>query len=319
MPKLLALISNPDNTYKLRGDREVKEVINCIRSKVLIGFTYEVANQIKSDELIKLLNSHRPELIHFTGHGNENAKLLFENVEGETTPISNDAIEIIFKRFGGSIKCAFFSACYSSSQAKIISKYVSYAIGFPQLIEEEIALYFARNFYETLANGLQVEEAFILSLSLIKPLINDNERLPVLYKKRNAKEKVLFKSPKLVARFKNDSNLVNLSRRKSFEFILSVDHVPSGVTAITYEIIENDFPDDEKCTQVFDLDSGNSAVIKSYGDLIIHVWFWSESQELGFGIKCTLLDALKNYYGEIPNKNINNAIARMKFNDENNN
>lgn len=317
MPKLLALVSNPDNAFKLRGDREVKEVINCIRAHVPIGFEYEIANQIRSDELPAILKRNNPQLIHFTGHGNEEAQLLFENINGQKTAISNSVIDIIFKTSGKNIKCVLFSACYSSVQAKIISKHALYAIGFPGVIEEELASFFSRSFYESLATGMSVKEAFELSKSLIESLIDDKKRLPELHKNDSAKNLVVFETPRLFAKFKKEVGTVKLNKGGNFDFILSVDKIPHGVTSITYEIIEDDYPEEEKCTHVTNLASGNSIVKESYGDLVFHVWLWSESKEVGFGFKTTLMTALKNHYGENPPDNIIKAIKKMHENDEN--
>lgn len=316
MPKLLALISNPDNAFKLRGDREVKEVINCILAHVPIGFEYEIANQIRSDELPALLKRNNPQLIHFTGHGNENSQLLFENMNGQKTPITDNILDIIFRTSGKNIGCVLLSACNSSAQAKLISKHTSFAIGFPGIIEEELASFFSRSFYESLATGMSIKKAFDFGRSLIEPLIDDEKRLPLLYKKASAPNLLIFETPRLIARFRNDKGTIRKNRAGNFNFVLSVDKIPHGITSITYEIIEDDYPEDEKCTHVSNLAAGNSIVKESYGDLVLHTWLWSESKEVGFGFKSTLIAALKEHYGDIPADNIKKAIKKMYENDE---
>jgi hypothetical protein len=123
MPKLLALLSNPDNAVKLRMDREIKEINGRISNKVSHDFQCKQVPAINIDELPGLLIKEKPELLHFSGHGNS-SQLCFEDKLGKSKNINSAALEVIFQETGHYITCLLINACGSAKLAEKILRIV---------------------------------------------------------------------------------------------------------------------------------------------------------------------------------------------------
>ena len=103
-----------------------------------------------------------PQLVHFSGHGEGEAGLYFENETGNTQRVSGEALATSFRLFAqkSKIECVVLNGCYSQAQATAIAAYVPYVVGMQQTIGDQAAIKFAVGFYDALGNGESVEFAF---------------------------------------------------------------------------------------------------------------------------------------------------------------
>jgi hypothetical protein len=233
MPKLLALLSNPDNEVKLRMDREIKEINSRISHKVSHDFEYKPVPAINIDELPGLLIKEKPDLLHFSGHGKK-SQLCFEDKLGKSKDVSSDALQTIFKETGHYVTCLLINACESSKLAERLCEYIPHVIGFPDKIEDELAEIFSKTFYETLSLGHTVASCFEMAKGTIMSNITEAKKLPVLYENRTLKNfgRIIFREPFLIASFELNSNKKPLKSEGMYSFCIDVTNIPLKIHLI---------------------------------------------------------------------------------------
>lgn len=121
------------------------------------------AHAVAVSELQSLLLQHEPHIVHFSGHGNDNGELVFENPEGHMEYASETAITNLLKILRGGIKCVFLNACYSEKQAASIAEHIDCVIGMSSEISDDAARQFALSFYRALGHSKNVKVAFDLA------------------------------------------------------------------------------------------------------------------------------------------------------------
>jgi hypothetical protein len=107
-----------------------------------------------------LLTKHRPDVVHFCGHGDRQDGLIFQDARGFSQPIDNKALAEMFDPRNHSVRLVFLNACYSAKQAAVLSKTVDYVIGSKMAILDDRAIEFASRVYEALADGSLIDQAF---------------------------------------------------------------------------------------------------------------------------------------------------------------
>jgi hypothetical protein len=163
--KILFLAANPTDQAPLRTDDERRrldvEIITSGRSG-LVKLAYEPG--IRREELIEALRKHRPDIVHFAGHGSDKDAIVLEASDGTSRAMDTKSVAELFRLQGKTVKLVLLNACYSRAQAKAIVEYVPVAIGMNQAIPDEMALSFASTFYQGLVQGESIQNAFESSL-----------------------------------------------------------------------------------------------------------------------------------------------------------
>lgn len=163
--KILLLAANPvDAGYRLRLDEEARE----IDEKIQIGSqrdAFEVVAQwsTRPSDLQKALLRHNPDVIHFSGHGDEKQGIILESRDGNMAPVSKEALIGLFRALKDNIKIVFLNACYSRMQIDAIQETIDFTIAMNTTISDRAAVTFASYFYQALAFGRSVSEAFELA------------------------------------------------------------------------------------------------------------------------------------------------------------
>jgi len=211
--KVLFLGANALDTSRLRIPaelRDVKEEIERAANRKDIDFRAELA--VRPTDLSRLLLDDRPDIVHFSGHGMElrvhtaatngptrefdapekpdetpenkpaESAILLENSAGKAVPVPPDALTSLFGILK-SQRCLVLNACFSSAQAQTIAKHVDCVIGMKRAIGDESAIVFASGFYQALARGSSVKEAFELGKNLIAICSLPDAEVPELFTK----------------------------------------------------------------------------------------------------------------------------------------
>ncbi|MCA9037678.1 MAG: CHAT domain-containing protein [Planctomycetaceae bacterium] len=159
--KILVLAANPLNTDPLRLDEEIREIQSRIRAGDFRDhFELVPRLAVRADDLLQAFNELRPDIVHFSGHGSENAELIIEDDQGNASPVSTAALSALFKHLKDNIRLVLLNACHTASQAEAISKEIDCTIGMNKEIGDEAAVVFASWVYGALAFGRPVGEAF---------------------------------------------------------------------------------------------------------------------------------------------------------------
>lgn len=298
MPKLLAIQSNPDDNVKLRMDREIKEVNRVISPLAAHDFECIYRHAITISELPGLITREKPDIIHFSGHGNKKT-LCFEDKTGNSDKIDEQSLAEIFNETAKGVVCLVINACESESLASALTRYVPYVISFPGKIEDELSEVFSITFYENLSLGHSVQSAFNLGKAVIRNKISDKRRLPTIKMNRNLSsfKDVIFSIPYLSAKFILKKNRIPEKYNEMYHFEFKVGNLPVNASYIVFEFLDDTIPTEERFALIKDLSSGSSYSDYLFGDIIIKAWVWFDSKKYGIGLQSTLKEALDNYYG----------------------
>jgi hypothetical protein len=169
--KILVLTANPSDAgvEPLDLDAEVRQIEEAIRRSPRRDHFQIVARlALRTKDLRHALLEHRPQIVHFCGHGTENKGLVLENDTGKMQEVSTEGLGRLFGAFDeNTIQCVLLNACYSEVQAKAILQFVDCVIGMNQPISDQAAIQFAEGFYDALGAGSTYGEAFKIGCNAI--------------------------------------------------------------------------------------------------------------------------------------------------------
>lgn len=167
--KILILTANPKGTDPLSLGVEVRKIEEALqRARNRDRFEVITRSAVRTIDLRRALLDHRPQIVHFSGHGAETHGLVLENDAGKMQLVSTEALAKLFGVFEfGEIECVLLNACYSEVQAEAIHQFVDCVIGMNQPIGDKSAIQFAEGFYDALGAGSSYEEAYKIGCSAI--------------------------------------------------------------------------------------------------------------------------------------------------------
>lgn len=191
--KILILASNSREELKL--DRYIRDLGNLIsRSNNINQFEVFIELGVKPRDLQYLLLKHKPQIVHFCGHGSEDRGLMLEDDLGNQRLVSTEALSNFFELLADRVECVLLNFVYDEAQAKEIVQHINYVIGMNQALSDDAAFDFSTGFYQALGYGQSIEDAFKFGCNAIQ-LITDvasestqtsktpEHLIPVLYKK----------------------------------------------------------------------------------------------------------------------------------------
>jgi CHAT domain len=146
--KILILAAIP---HGLRLDKEIRSVEECIRRAVRRDmFEVDIRTAIRPQDIRRAIAEEKPTIVHFCGHGLSDGSLLLEDNGGENKAVSPEGLASLFELHADYVNCVLLNACHSVKSAEAISKYIKYAIGMNQEIQDKSAIGFAQGFYDGL-------------------------------------------------------------------------------------------------------------------------------------------------------------------------
>ena len=141
--KILILASNPRGDLKL--DREIRDLKDVIeKSGNRQRFEVQDALAVRVGDLQDLLFRHRPQIVHFCGHGSGRQGLVFESNNRGEQWVRVEALSDLFRLFAQNVGCVLLNACYSEEQANAIVNHIDYVIGMSHEIQDNAAISFSR-------------------------------------------------------------------------------------------------------------------------------------------------------------------------------
>ena len=193
--KILFLGANPAGTTRLALDHEVREITGKLRATPH-GARFEFVQEwaVRVSDLQAALLRHRPQIVHFSGHGRDErirrsassadvtremlppdepsederggGEILVENDAGGAQPIPTFALAELFGLVGG-VRCVVLNACHSAAQAEAIGQHVDAVVSMSRSIRDAAAIHFAWAFYQGLGFGESLSKAFELGKNQI--------------------------------------------------------------------------------------------------------------------------------------------------------
>jgi hypothetical protein len=124
---VLFFAANPLDQMQLRLDEEIREVERQIRlseHRDSVDLVPKLA--VRTEDLFQALNEHGPDVVHFSGHGSEDA-VVFQDADGHTKAVPKEALSAMIAATRGRIRLIVFSTCFSRFQAEAVASHVGTA------------------------------------------------------------------------------------------------------------------------------------------------------------------------------------------------
>ncbi|NIM12589.1 MAG: AAA family ATPase [Candidatus Aminicenantes bacterium] len=230
--KTLFFAASPVGSSGLMVEEEIRAITKKIRAADYRDSIELVpALATRPDDLIEMLNQHKPQIVHFSAHGKPTGEiLLLDKVGGLPKAVKSHAIRELFKTMKDNIRVVVLNACYSKVQARAIVKEIDCAIGINIPITNQAAITFAASFYGALGFGRSVKEAYEQGRAAILLEGIDKKNIPELLIKEGVDPSRIFLRPPLLVSQKKrtDKNVINkqikiISEPSRIQSILSED------------------------------------------------------------------------------------------------
>ena len=167
--KILFLASTPTDAGRIRVDKELREV----DERISMGshrdqFDLIPHFAVRPRDLRRGLLKHRPHILHFSGHGSTTSGIVLEDDDGKTRVVAPADLAELLGILKDNLRVVVLNSCYSALQASGITQEIDCAIGMNDKVGDQSAIIFSATFYESLAFGRSVEQAFRLGVIDLK-------------------------------------------------------------------------------------------------------------------------------------------------------
>jgi hypothetical protein len=179
--RALFIAPSPEDEKPLRLDKEVREIQKRMREteyRDSVDFEYRLATQ--TSDLMQSLNEVRPHVVHFSGHGYQDA-LIFEDSDGRAKPLYIEDLAQLLRITSDRIRLAIFNSCRSADAARAACDFVPYAIGMNQPVNDTFAQVFAGQLYNSIGFGRSLQEAFDQALWQARDVVGRSSGDPILH------------------------------------------------------------------------------------------------------------------------------------------
>jgi hypothetical protein len=179
---VLVLAANPEDQELIRTDEEYVAIKDALgrtaKGQEIRLHLPEFA--LPAEKLIGTLLNAEPDLVHFSGHGGGTAGIYFQDPQGSSEPVSAEAVARVFRQFAHCVRVVVLNACFSEPQADAIAQHIDHVIGTRKDIGDDTAIAFSTGFYQALAAGRSIEDAFQLGCAQIGMKGIPEHLIPVL-------------------------------------------------------------------------------------------------------------------------------------------
>jgi len=191
--KILCLAANPSDTARLRLDKEARAIDEALRlSEFREGFDIKQHWAVRVADLEGCLLRHKPDIVHFSGHGSKSSEIILEDSSGNRHPVSVRALSRLFSVLKDNIRCVVLNTCYSEQQAVAIAGSIDCVIGMSKGVGDSAAISFAAAFYQALGFGRDVKTAFDLGCIQVDLESLDEQDVPKLLAVRRDPKEIVF-------------------------------------------------------------------------------------------------------------------------------
>jgi hypothetical protein len=159
--------SNPDNTERLRIDREYRAIAQILEhGERESGISIRPSLAAQPDDIFAELVRREPWIVHLAGHGAGQAEgFIVEDDDGYARVIRPDALAKLFESIQKRVACVIINACSSERTGRALARHVQYVIVMREPIYDWCAIEFSTGFYQGLAANYSIEGAFRLGVA----------------------------------------------------------------------------------------------------------------------------------------------------------
>jgi len=200
--RILLLSASPWGMSRILVDAEAREIFERIHEGVYRD-RFELYNHtaVRPGDLQRLLLMHQPHIVHFSGHGSKNQKIILGGPHGGAKALDQQGLTDVFALYNNHVRLVLLNACLTKAQARSISEVVDYSIGTARPIGDKASVAFAGAFYRALGFGKSIRDAFKLATAelaltkiprsrgielFVRNGINERDRFPQIDADRNS-------------------------------------------------------------------------------------------------------------------------------------
>jgi hypothetical protein len=159
--RILFLSANPWNTSRILVDKEAREIFERLEEGPYRDkFELHKHAAIRPGDLHRLLMKYQPTIVHFSGHGSKNRRIILEGTHGRGKQVDPQGLVDLFRFSSQYVRLVLLNACFTSLQASALAGVIDYSIGISKAIGDRAGVAFAGGFYRALGFGRPVPEAF---------------------------------------------------------------------------------------------------------------------------------------------------------------
>jgi hypothetical protein len=161
--RVLFVACCPSDEARIRVDAEHRVIIESIGAndnKILLKHLPAAT----VDDLRRAMLATDFHVVHFSGHSDPEF-LFFETTDGITHPVRLQELESLIKRYQ-SVQCVILNSCKSAKNLRTPMSQIT--VGMEENISDEVAIEFARGFYDALAAGRAIEFAVEEGVSAVQ-------------------------------------------------------------------------------------------------------------------------------------------------------
>ena len=164
--RILFLSANPLATGRILVDEEAREIFERIHEgPYRHRFTLHIHTAIRPHDLQRLLLIYKPQIVHFSGHGSKEQKIILGGTHSRGKTVDQQALTKLFALYRSHVQLVLLNACFTDEQARSIAEVVNYSVGASTAIGDKAGVAFAGAFYRALGFGKSVRYAFESALA----------------------------------------------------------------------------------------------------------------------------------------------------------
>jgi hypothetical protein len=184
---ILYLAAQPHNAPELSSYQEMRKVKTLLqlgRDRERYRMEHCVAARL--EDISQALGDYRPQLVHFSGHGLADGRLVLEDDSGGPSFVNLAGLANLLGGFAASVRCVIVNACHSLILAEAMREQIDYVVGMRSKILDPASVQFSVGFYQGLFAGRTIPEAFRQGRDLVqaKPETSPEFTVPVLLTRR---------------------------------------------------------------------------------------------------------------------------------------
>jgi hypothetical protein len=159
--RILFLSASPWANSRILVDEEARYIFERLQEGRYRN-CFELYNHTaaRPEDLQRLLLTHQPHIVHFSGHGTKQQKIIFGGPHGQGETVDQQGLTNVFALYNNNVRLVLLNACFTRAQARSISEVVDYSIGTTKPIGDKASVAFAGAFYRALGFGKSVRQAF---------------------------------------------------------------------------------------------------------------------------------------------------------------
>lgn len=178
---ILCVQAQPADERTFRWDLELRAIQHGIRDGIVRNFDLQLCPAAQLHDLHAALARLRPEVVHFSGHG-ETDGIILNDARAHGYLLRNDALPSLLAAAGERLRCLVLNACYTSEAAHLVLGRVPFVVGTTEKIDDTSAISFSSSLYSHIGNGRTYQDAFDDAIAYLRaandPAANLLFRLP---------------------------------------------------------------------------------------------------------------------------------------------